>query len=213
VAVAAAGIAAVASPGPDFLLVAREAARYGRRAGLAAALGIVTGLFAHVGLGVSGLSLLVMASPTAFNFLSLAGTCYLLFVGFQALRHAGEGFDSAVTDSNKDAESTQPARSPAAAYRKGIAINVLNVKAMAFFLALFTQVIGPDVAWSAKAVLGGTVIVEAGLWFALTALVLSTPRLQSGYRAWARRLDQAAGLIFLSLGAGFALSWAGLINL
>ncbi len=199
--VAAVGMAAVASPGPDFLIVARNALRGGRSVGIATAFGIVTALSVHVSVGVLGLSLIFKRSATAFAIAKYAGAAYLIFLGLQALWSARPGQASGLRD-----EGDAPPLSLAGAYRTGVFTNLLNPKAALFFLALFTQVISPETPIWTKAVFGSTVMVEALLWFSLTAAVLSTPKLRDAYGRIGHWLDRIAGAFFLALGVRLFLS-------
>ena len=49
---------AVASPGPDFILVSRQCLRYGRRIAIWTSLGIAIGILFHVALSLMVLSVL-----------------------------------------------------------------------------------------------------------------------------------------------------------
>lgn len=62
----------IVAPGPDVLLVVRNAV-LGRAAGLATALGTLGGLLVHASAATVGLSALVAASATAFTLVKLIG--------------------------------------------------------------------------------------------------------------------------------------------
>jgi threonine/homoserine/homoserine lactone efflux protein len=77
----------VIAPGPDSLLVLRNAARGGRRAGLATAAGTVTGLLVWAAAAALGLAALVRASQIGYLAVRWAGQriwCY-------SARRAGHG--------------------------------------------------------------------------------------------------------------------------
>ena len=54
---------AMLSPGPDFFLVVKNAARYSRRAALATTLGINVGIALHMSYCVLGLVLIIQQTP------------------------------------------------------------------------------------------------------------------------------------------------------
>lgn len=199
--VAAVGMAAVASPGPDFLIVARNSLAGGRSAGIATAFGIVTALCVHVGVGVLGLSLIFARSATAFAIAKYLGAAYLIFLGIQALWSARPGQASGL----RHDDGSKPL-GLANAYRTGVLTNLLNPKAALFFLALFTQVINPDTPIWVKSAFGLTIMLEALLWFSLTAAVLSTPKLRAAYSRIGHWLDRIAGAFFLALGVRLFLA-------
>src|SRR5215472_12848035 len=89
----------VVAPGPDTLLVLRNAARGGRRAGLATAAGTVTGLLVWAVAAALGLAALVRASEVGYLVVRWAGAAYLVFLGSQLIwrsrRHPGNGEQAA----------------------------------------------------------------------------------------------------------------------
>ena len=58
---------AVASPGPDFILVSRQCLRYGRSVALWTSLGIALGILLHVALSIAGLSILIKQQPVILD--------------------------------------------------------------------------------------------------------------------------------------------------
>src|SRR5688500_12824812 len=76
------------APGPDTLFVLGASLGDGTRGGLLASAGILTGLLAHISLAVVGVSVLIAASPLAFELLRWLGVGYLLWIGVLALRRA-----------------------------------------------------------------------------------------------------------------------------
>src|SRR3954464_11218717 len=85
----ATAVVLTATPGPDNLMVLGMGMARGRRAGIAFGLGCALGCLSHTLLAVLGVRALVAASPTAFALLKAVGGAYLVWLGIQALRHAG----------------------------------------------------------------------------------------------------------------------------
>ena len=133
-------VAAVAMlvPGPDTFVVLRTSLADGPRAGTWAAAGSATGNLVWGAASALGVAALLAASGTAFAALKLVGAAYLVFVGVQALRAAARG-DSLAAEGGADAEV-----SVAAAFRRGLASDLLNVKVGLFWTALVPQFVGPD---------------------------------------------------------------------
>jgi threonine/homoserine/homoserine lactone efflux protein len=77
----------MATPGPDMLLVISRGISQGPRAALVSTLGTCAGILVHTVLVALGLSALLQASPFAFTALKIAGGAYLLYLGWQAIRH------------------------------------------------------------------------------------------------------------------------------
>lgn len=124
--------ALTAAPGPDVLFLASQGVAGGPRAGLAAALGLSSGLLVHTTLAALGVSAVFAASPAAFTALKLAGTAYLLWLALGAFREKGAGLGRGALRGGA-----------AVLYRRGIIMNLLNPKVALFFLALLPQFVDP----------------------------------------------------------------------
>jgi threonine/homoserine/homoserine lactone efflux protein len=76
---------AVMSPGPDFIMISRNALVYSRRSGIYAALGLALGILVHVTYSLVGIGLIISQSLILFSILKFVGAGYLLYVGYKAL--------------------------------------------------------------------------------------------------------------------------------
>ena len=76
------------TPGPDVLYIVNHALRSGVRAGIVAALGIVSGCFVHVFAAAFGVGALLATSAMAFIVLKWVGAAYLVWLGLGFLRAA-----------------------------------------------------------------------------------------------------------------------------
>lgn len=185
-------------PGPDTLLVLDSAARHGTSRGLAAAAGLALSRTAHVILAAAGLAALLQAWPTAFTVVRLAGAAYIVWLGVQVLRSAGETHGATV----------QGGGSALAFVRRGVLTNLLNPKALIFCSVLLPQFVNPEgwPAWRQLALLGGvSIAIGAGY-----DLILATGGDQLGKRvrasAMAQRLHRwLFGGLLLAFGARLAL--------
>ena len=188
------------TPGPDVLCIVTSALRGGARAGMVAALGIVSGCFVHVLAAAVGVSALLATSATAFTVLKWVGAAYLLWMGVRLLRSKATPLN--LTTAAPDADLWR-------VYRRGFLTNVLNPKVALFFLAFVPQFIAPDAPDKALAFL------LLGLIFNINSLPINL-----GYAwiaAWAARrlhavqrtlhwLDRAAGVLFVGFGLRLALT-------
>ena len=193
------------TPGPDVLYIVSNALKSGVRAGMAAALGIVSGCFVHVFAAALGLGALLATSATAFSALKWAGAAYLVWMGLKLLLAKGAGPSTVVAG----AAGAQPRADLGRIYRRGFLTNVLNPKVALFFLAFVPQFIAPDTPDKLSAFL------LLGLLFNLNSLPINL-----GYAwlaAWAshrvaavqrsmQRLDRAAGALFIGFGLRLAMS-------
>src|SRR5690606_11474360 len=133
--VASAHLLAVASPGPDFALVLRQSITHGRATAIRTSLGIGTGILFHVTYSVLGLALLIRGSEAVFAAVKYAGAAYLIWIGAKALLTRPYPATSPA-----GAGSDRPKRG---AFVTGLLVNVLNPKAVLFFVALFSVGVDP----------------------------------------------------------------------
>ena len=73
------------TPGPDVLCIVNHALKSGVRAGMVAALGIVSGCFVHVFAAALGVGALLATSAMAFTVLKWVGAAYLTWMGLRLL--------------------------------------------------------------------------------------------------------------------------------
>src|SRR5512133_465146 len=151
------------TPGPDVLFIVSNALKNGVRAGLVAALGIVSGCFVHVFAAALGVGALLAASAMAFTVLKWAGAAYLVWTGLRLLlsRPAAGSIVSAAPVPNDAPANLRRI------YLRGFLTNVLNPKVALFFLAFVPQFIAPD------AIDKVTVFLLLGLLFNLNSLPIN----------------------------------------
>ncbi|MGC9422516.1 LysE family translocator [Vibrio sp.] len=187
---------ALMSPGPDVALVIQNATRYGRKTGLFIALGLSCGIFLHSLLSLTGVSYLVHQHPVLFAILQLAGGCYLLYLGFHALRYTLQ-HGQATTDQAHPALLLSNKRQ---AFSRGLITNILNPKALIFFISLMSTLVPADMSLQGKSL---ALVILWGLsllWFASLAWMLSTERLQRRLQQTSRYIDALCGVIFSIIG-------------
>ncbi|PRX46570.1 threonine/homoserine/homoserine lactone efflux protein [Prauserella shujinwangii] len=193
------------TPGPDFLVVLRHSLRGGIRAGMYTAAGIVTGLTVHTITAAAGLSMLVAAHPPVLRGIQLAGAAYLAWLGVTALRASlprRGGAAAAEIAVDGPPAGTHP-------YRDGFASNVLNPKAVLFFVGLLPQFVttGATAATvtAQTLLLAVTTVVASALWWALVIQVTGRGRrLMTGPRT-RRLIEGVAGTAFLGLAAAMVV--------
>lgn len=100
----------------------------GRRAGLAATLGVAVGLFVNALAAALGVAYIVSASPWVWDVLRWGGAAFLLWLAWESWRDAGE---------------TSPALAASGRGRHhfgaGLLVNLLNPKAMLFYVVVIPR--------------------------------------------------------------------------
>ncbi len=190
---------ALASPGPDFVMAVRNSVMGSRRAGIFTAIGFGLGVAIHVAYCLAGLALVISQSVMVFNIVKWIGAAYLFYVGWQALKSKGYR-------PPEEGVMEKPAMTALQALRSGFVTNLFNPKATLFFLALFTQILSPDIEMMAKVVYGLTCIFMTMLWFSIVATVLTTPKIRAAFLRASKWIDRVCGGLFIALGVKLAVT-------
>lgn len=128
------------TPGVDTLLVIRNSARGGWWDGAVSSTGICCGLFVHATVSALGISLILLQTAWAFQALKLAGAAYLVWLGLGSWRRLLGRSGSPLVFADCRQEEFRPWRS----FREGFLSNVLNPKAVIFYMAFLPQFINPS---------------------------------------------------------------------
>ena len=193
------GILLNLTPGQDTFFILGNSLGAGRRAGVAAALGIAAGSIVHTLGAALGLSAILATSATAFIVVKLLGAVYLIYIGVRALS------SRTLLPDTLAAGDAVVAR---LAFRRGIVTNLLNPKVALFFLAFLPQFIDPasDRKVEAFLVLGATFITTGLSWCLVLAVAAARFRdLLLRRPAAGNVLSRTAGAIFIVLGLRLAL--------
>ncbi|WP_181777261.1 LysE family translocator [Amycolatopsis pittospori] len=187
------------SPGPDFLVVTRSAMLGGRKAGIAAGVGIALGVFVWVVAIALGVAAILTASAIAFTVVKLIGAAYLIFLGVKAWLAVRRGDYSELKD------KVAPEVAPWAAFRHGLLTNLLNPKVAVFFLALLPQFLPHSASTTQTLQLAVLATAVSVVWFfVLATLVGSLRRFFSSGRV-RRVMDAAMGTLLVGLGIRVAV--------
>lgn len=129
-------IALLLLPGPDMLLIASSSMSYGRKVGLFASLGNATSGIILTLLAALGVSALIAMSPIALKALHLVGGAYLLKMGWDCIR----------AEADEAPELQQGATMATTFYQRALVSNLLNPKALVFFVMFLPQFVSTNIA-------------------------------------------------------------------
>ncbi len=192
-------------PGPDFAMITKVSLANGSKNGVAASFGVAAGICMHTAAAVLGISAIIASSAALFSILKALGAAYLFWIGIQSLL------------SMRGKQNTDPAFSQAAikteplskSLRQGFLSNILNPKAVIFFLTLFPQFLVPDEPLGAQfLVIGAVLVVVHILWFSLVAYLLAAIRNLFRSEKFQKRFKAVTGLTFLGFGINLLLARA-----
>jgi RhtB (resistance to homoserine/threonine) family protein len=195
--VAAAHLAAVASPGPDFAVVTKVSLKHGRRAGIYSALGIANGILLHIFYCLVGFALFIKRTPWLFQSVRYGGAAYLLYIAVKALFGACAGYKSRKSGEVNKHIITEISASRA--WRQGFVTNITNPKATLFFLVIFTQVVNIKTSGVVRSLYGAEMVAMTALWFSGIAYLINRPKFRLGYEKYAWAVDGTLSLVLLGL--------------
>lgn len=187
------------SPGPDFFLIIKNAARYPRTAAMFTALGVTCAVATHMVYCVAGLAVVITTTPWLFMLLKYVGAAYLIFIGIQALLSRG---NSKMDLSNVAPESTSLKK----AFLQGYLCNLLNPKATLFFLSMFTQVLNVHTGLGEKVWYAGIIIGLCAVWWPLLIVIIQSAPVRRGLAKAQKLIDKMLGGVLIALGIKVALS-------
>ncbi len=196
-------------PGPDFALIVRISLLKGRKAAVCSSLGIACGLTVHTALSVAGLSAVIAHSPFLFKCITYLGAAYLAYIGLCSLfarvpKEKGAAGEDAGKDQQEAAAGAPRKKAAGSAFLQGFLCNVLNPKAVIFFLTFLPQFVLPEHAMPVPAqllVLGILMVLVTGAWFVFLSLLLSHLKRFFENETFRRRLERITGIIFIGFSA------------
>ncbi|ADU69151.1 LysE family translocator [Pantoea sp. At-9b] len=151
------------SPGASFTLAINNTLTAGSRGLAAIIIGTALGIYTHALLIGSGISALLLHSPTVFTLLSFAGTVYLFWLGVQLIKR-GRNVASPYV-------SPHPRRT---SVKEAWLANVLNPKAVMLYLTVVSQFAGKQGALAHFLLLATVHILIMSLWLIVVCYALLT---------------------------------------
>ncbi len=192
-------LAAVVSPGPNFLVVSRLALSRSRTSAVGATFGIAAGSLIYAALTMFGLSVLILRFAWLGDTIRVVGGAYLVWLGIQAWRAKPEDLHPAQTGAGQGAPSLLHG------LRVGFLTEITNPKGIAFFLGLFAAAVpAATPLWAKLAVLSAGGAIEV-VWYTAVSFALSSGPMRAGYQRIRRTVDRVLGTLLIVLGLKVAL--------
>ncbi len=123
----------VLTPGPNTVYLVSRTIAQGRAAGMVSLLGIAAGFAVYLAGTAAGVTTIVLVIPQVLQGIKAAGTTYLLWLAWRALRAP------LVVDNQPPAMA-----SPGRLFLLGLATNLLNPTVAVLYLTLLPQLIDAD---------------------------------------------------------------------
>ena len=184
----------VVSPGPSFVMVAKEAVSVSRANGLAAALGMGLGGTVFALAAVGGLQALLVAVPILYSTLKVLGGLYLCYLGYRI--YAGAKQPLSTTD-DRGGNAARPLRT---SLWFGLTTQISNPKTAIVYASVFAAFMPSRLSVHLAIALVAVVFALETSWYAIVATLLSTAAPRRAYVACKAFIDRTAGIVLLGLG-------------
>ncbi len=185
---------ATVSPGPEFMLISKEALTKGRRAGFVSLAGTLSGLGIHIFYSALGLAAVLASSPQALLAIQVLGGSYLIYLGIKGMRA------KPVMDEQGIAAKTETTHSYWQIFRAGFICDVLNPKAPVYYVTLFTLVLSPDMPIQHLMIYAACIMTIHFSWFTLVVVLLSTPAINRRFKQVSHWIDRVLGGAMVLIG-------------
>lgn len=175
-------LAAMAAPGPAFLLVLRNSIADGRRAGILTGIGLGLVAALWTGAALLGLAALFEIVPWLYSALKIGGALYLIYLAWGMWRDAAKPLDEPSATTRRRA------------FRSGVIVNLANPKSVLFAGAVIVVIFPAGLsATDGLLIVTNHLLIEICVYTAM-AYGLSTPPARSAYlrlKVWADRMAAA----------------------
>lgn len=186
------------SPGPSFVIVARNAIGLSRGDGLATALGMGIGGVFFSGIALLGLYTLLATVEWLYVSLKVAGGLYLIYLAVKIWRGAAQplAFDAA----------QHTAANPRRSFWIGLSTQLSNPKTAVYYGSIFAALLPQHPPlWSYFALPPAIFAIEAG-WYTVVALCFSSRRPRDIYLRGKKWIDRVAATAVAALGLRLILT-------
>lgn len=201
IGIAAALSVGTISPGPSFIMIARTAVSSSRANGVAAAFGMGLGGVVFAIAALAGLNSVLIAVPSLYFVLKVAGGLYLVYLGIRIALSSG---NSAMPQSMERTKQQPLAR----ALLAGFVTQISNPKTSIVYASIFMAFMPSTMSVSAGLMIVAAVFVIETGWYAIVALALSAQHPRAIYSRWSRWIDRVAGGVLVCLGLKLMLTQA-----
>jgi RhtB (resistance to homoserine/threonine) family protein len=190
-------ILAAISPGPDFVLVTKNALQYSRKSGVFTALGVSCSLLIHASYCLLGLGIIISKSLLLFSIIKYIGATYLIYIGIKSLLAKRDAHTLNAKHLTTSITAWQ-------AFRQGLLCNLLNPKAIMFLLAFFTVILNPSMPLTQQIAFGIEIALIHFIWFSLLAILITHRKIKTGLNKIQYYFVKVMGVALIAFGARIA---------
>ena len=180
-------LAAIASPGPAFLMSVRTSIVKGRAAGirLGAGLGLMAAMW--TGAALLGLEGIFRLFPWAYTAVKIAGATYLVWIAWSTWKGAREPVSGESRAASRD-------------FLDGVLLNLSNPKSVLFAAAVLIVIFPPDLSFLEMGLIVTNHFLVELVCYSLIAVMMSSKAVSERYLQAKVWLDRTAALVMGALG-------------
>jgi len=188
---------AVATPGPNALVVSQIAASERGHGAAFAVAGVTLGAFFWSTSAILGVHLLFQAFPGMRLALQVAGGLYLLYSGWKLWRAR-----AAVRPQDLSGNAPAVPMPGRVAFRQGLLTNLTNPKSALFFGSIFAAALPPTPTAALQVATILIVMANAAGWYGLLAWLFSRASVRQAYGRARGHINAVAAGLFGLMGLG-----------
>ena len=186
------------SPGPSFLVVAQTAMEKSRLHGIACSLGTGTGAVIFVLIASLGLFFILETVPWLYGLFKFLGGIYLLFLAYKIWLNANQPMQTS--------DYTTKEKSLFKSYLLGVFTQLSNPKTSIVIGSIIMAFLPSDIPSYSYVLLAIiSFVIDAG-WYAIVAILLTTPKAQKVYLRFKKNISRVASGLMGFMGAKLVLN-------
>lgn len=187
------------TPGADTVLVTKNTLVQGKGVGFKTAGGICAGITVHIAIAVLGLSAIIAKSVLLFAIIKYAGAAFLILMGIFTLFSKKRNFTSDATTLEKTPKGSF--------FLQGMFSNVLNPKAIIFFMSFLPQFIVPgEHNLLQMIIIGITPVLITFIWLFFYVNLINYIREWFNKPSFLAAFQRLTGLMLITLGMKLAFA-------
>lgn len=185
-------------PGPNFIAVSHKAVTGDLKRALALVAGIVTVNMFWATSAILGVAAVFAVFPWLALGVKLVGAAYLVWFGLRLIVTAKRALPDGPAESV--AETTWHA------YRRGVTVNIVNPKAIAFYAAVISSAAPAHVSVATLLAMLACIATISSGWYGAVAVFFSREAVVRWFRRSAATFNRVCGAALIALGLRNALA-------
>lgn len=190
---------AAAVPGPNWVVITRQAIAGDRRSAVSTALGVATGSAAWMLTAMTGAAAAMEGWPALSTSFRLAGAAYLVWSSIVAWRNSSPSAGESTAGPHAGSRQARP-------WVTGLLTSLTNPKSALFWTSVFTSTLPASPPMGLYAAVALLVPCIAALWYVGLALAFSASLLRPVVNRFRVSLQRMAALVQIGLGLRLAMS-------